>query len=126
MLKTIANKPLEELIKLRADLDKLITKRQRDKKRELKKQFKAMAKEQGLSVDEILTPNSSPKAPKKGGKAPIKYKKGDDTWAGRGRKPAWVNELLEKGENLADYLVEEEFVLDLAGEDLEGQETKNG
>ncbi|MCI5168014.1 MAG: H-NS histone family protein [Candidatus Electrothrix sp. GM3_4] len=126
MLKTIANKPLEELIKLRDDLDKLIKKRQREQKKELKKQFKAMAKEQGLSIDEILTPNSSPNAPKKGGKVPIKYKKGGDTWAGRGRNPAWVNDLIKKGGKLEDYLVEEELVLDLAGEDLEGQETKNG
>ena len=127
MLKTIEKKPLEELVKLRADLDKLIKKRQRTQKKELKKKFQVMAKEQGLTVDEVLG-TSSPKKAKKGGKAPIKYKKDENTWAGRGRKPAWVNELIEKGENLDDYLVEEEGLelnLDF-GEDLEGQETKNG
>ncbi len=36
MLKTLEKKPLEELVKLRADLDKLIKKRQREQKKEAK------------------------------------------------------------------------------------------
>lgn len=119
MIKTLEKKPLDELIKLRDDLDKLIVNRQREKKKELKQQFQDMAKKEGLSVDEILTPSSSHKrGVKKGTKTPIKYRKNENTWTGRGRKPGWVNELLESGGDIEKYLVAEEFV--------EGQETRNG
>ena len=113
MLKSIENKPLEELIKLRDDLDKLIEKRQKEQKKELKIKFQEMAKEQGLSIEEIIGGSASPKkGPKKGIKAPVKYRKGENTWTGRGRKPGWINELIKKGEKLEDYLVEEEMTAD--------------
>ncbi|MCI5164659.1 MAG: H-NS histone family protein [Candidatus Electrothrix sp. GM3_4] len=125
MIKSIENKPLDELIKLRDDLNKLITKRQREKKKELKQQFQEMAKKEGLSVDDILTPSSSKKGTKKGNKAPIKYEKDGNTWAGRGRKPKWVNELVESGGDIEDYLVTEELTVDLS-EGIIGDEKGNG
>lgn len=39
--------------------------------------------------------------------APIKYRNGDLTWAGRGRKPAWLEEHIKNGGSIDDYLVSE-------------------
>jgi DNA-binding protein H-NS len=36
---------------------------------------------------------------------PAKYKKGNDTWSGRGRKPRWLEEHLAKGGKLDDLLI---------------------
>lgn len=122
MIKSIENKPLDELIQLRDDLDKLITQRQKERKKELKQQFYDMAQKEGLSVDEILDLNSPKKGPRKGSKAPVKYEKDGNTWTGRGRKPKWVNELIESGGEIEEYLVAEEMTVDL----VDGQETQNG
>lgn len=34
-----------------------------------------------------------------------KYKKGTETWSGRGRKPKWVEEHLKKGGSLDEFLI---------------------
>ncbi|WP_350283765.1 H-NS histone family protein [Nitrosomonas sp.] len=36
---------------------------------------------------------------------PPLYKKGNQTWSGRGRQPKWIKEHLEAGGNLEDLLV---------------------
>lgn len=36
---------------------------------------------------------------------PVKYKKGDETWSGRGRAPKWVAEFTAKGGKLEELLV---------------------
>ena len=34
-----------------------------------------------------------------------KYKKGNDVWSGRGRKPKWIEDHLKKGGKLDDLLI---------------------
>ena len=42
----------------------------------------------------------------KGQAAPVKYRgPNGETWAGRGMKPVWLREAIERGANLDDYLV---------------------
>lgn len=36
---------------------------------------------------------------------PMKYRKGMDSWSGRGRKPRWVEDHLKKGGKLEDLLI---------------------
>jgi DNA-binding protein H-NS len=55
-----------------------------------------------LTVDEILAPSPS----KERKPVPVKYRYDGKEWSGRGRKPAWVQDLLAKGGKLEDYLVQ--------------------
>lgn len=40
-----------------------------------------------------------------GGRAPIKYRHGNNAWSGRGRKPKWVENFLAQGGALEDLRV---------------------
>ncbi len=59
----------------------------------------------GLSATPVATEASNgsktTRAP-----AAIKYRNGDLTWTGRGRKPMWLEELIKNGGSLNDYLVQ--------------------
>jgi DNA-binding protein H-NS len=39
------------------------------------------------------------------GKASVKYRDGTNTWAGRGKRPRWLQEKLAEGAKLEDFLV---------------------
>lgn len=41
----------------------------------------------------------------KGGEVAPKYKKGDETWTGRGRQPKWIAEHIKAGGKLEDLLI---------------------
>lgn len=43
--------------------------------------------------------------PKAKAKVPVKYKKGHDTWSGRGRKPKWVEDHITGGGKMDELLV---------------------
>lgn len=100
-LKDLEKMSVEDLVALRDEIEGLIALKQKEKKAELKKQFQELAEKAGLSLDEILSLKKEPK------KAKIKYRKESCTWSGRGRRPAWVVELEEKGGSLEDFLVKE-------------------
>lgn len=95
--------PLEELKKLRKDVEKAITTFEERRLREAREKIEAQVKEMGFTLNELVG------APKKGGSVnPPKYRhpqKPDLTWTGRGRKPAWIVEALERGESLEDYKI---------------------
>lgn len=99
MATDLSKKSVEELLKLKDEIESLIVQKQKEKRTELKKKFKELAEEAGLSIDDIL---SSVKERKPVG---IKYQKESNTWSGRGRQPAWVKDILAKGEKLEDYKV---------------------
>mgnify|MGYP000122617015 CR=1 FL=1 len=101
MNKELEKKSIEELVALRDEINELIAQKQKEKKSELRRQFQEMAERAGLSLDDVLSPKKCYR------KAKIKYRKDSNTWTGRGRKPAWVVELLEQGGKLEDCLVEE-------------------
>lgn len=42
---------------------------------------------------------------RKNPKSPAVYKKGNQAWSGRGRKPKWIVEHLESGGDLKDLLI---------------------
>ncbi len=106
---------LESLVKA---CTRQIKSRQAAKKKELAKQFKALAKSEGLDVDEIMAAqvakpskvSTTKKKGKKGkrGKVAPKYANPNDAsqkWTGRGRKPAWVVDALAAGSNMDDLLI---------------------
>lgn len=88
---------VEELIALKTEIEALISQKQKEKKAELKKKFQEMAENAGLSVEEIL---SSAKERKP---VSVKYRNGENTWSGRGKRPNWVKEILANGESLETY-----------------------
>jgi DNA-binding protein H-NS len=63
-----------------------------------------------MKPDEIISIVSSEIKPsKKRGRIEPKYynpSNPDEKWTGRGRKPVWVSELIEMGEDMEKYLIE--------------------
>ena len=93
---------LDQLKKLKKDIDKAITSFEARRISEARKVLEAKAAELGVSLAEILGGK-----PSKGAKAPVaaKYALPENasmTWSGRGRKPKWVEAALAAGKTLAD------------------------
>ena len=85
---------LEELRALKKDVDKAITGYQDRQRAEALKKVEAIAREHGMSVEELVG-----KKVRKA-KAPAKYRNPDkpsETWSGRGRQPAWFKNALSSG-----------------------------
>jgi len=82
-----------------ANKEKLKVKEARDK-------IAAIANEYGVMLDDILKRPSKAKGAR--AKAAPKYrntKNAAQTWAGRGRKPAWLEAELKKGAKLESFLI---------------------
>jgi DNA-binding protein H-NS len=78
-----------ELAALRTRIDGLMVEKQSAERAALRQKLSDMAKEHGLSLDEVLG-----KGRRKGkGSVAIKYrdpKNPENTWTGRGRMPRWM------------------------------------
>jgi DNA-binding protein H-NS len=85
---------LEELRSLKKDVDKAISGYQDRQRAEALKKVEAIAREHGMSVEELVGKKT------RKAKAPAKYRnpeKPGDTWSGRGRQPAWFKNALASG-----------------------------
>ena len=83
---------VDQLLKLRADVEQVLTRRAVQLRDELSK----------LSGSNKKVGRSS----LKGRKAPVKYRdKSGNTWAGRGAQPRWLRERLKAGAKLQDFAV---------------------
>jgi DNA-binding protein H-NS len=94
---------LSELKGLQHDIERAIKERQQQEVRKAREQILAIAKETGVSVEELL--GTTEKKTKKGSgeKVQPKYQNPKDvsqTWTGRGRQPRWIAEALASGEKL--------------------------
>ena len=106
---TVQTKVLEVLEKVgeRFEEEDLEREKKRSKIRELLNQ----AEQQEITLSDLLEaegidPSSlSTGASFKKHKKRVKYKLGDQTWSGSGRKPKWVTDLEEKGKNIEDFRV---------------------
>ena len=85
-----------------------------EKTKELFLQMRDLAAKHGMSVEDVLENGgrirrrrgSVPKVT--GPKSPPKYRNPKDpekTWTGKGRKPGWIVEALEKGKKLKDFAI---------------------
>ena len=77
-----------ELSQLRTQIDRLMVERQNAERVALRQKLADMAKEHGLSLEEVLG-----KGRKGKGSVAPKYrdpKNPDNTWTGRGRMPRWM------------------------------------
>lgn len=99
---------LGELKGLQHDIERTIKERQQQDVQKAREQILAIAKQAGVSVEELLG-NAEKKAKMKSGqKVQPKYQNPKDvsqTWTGRGRQPRWIAEGLATGKKLDDFLM---------------------
>lgn len=94
--------PLPELIALRDDLNRQIAERQAAAKAEsLLKAHEALSA-LGLTPADLQPARVSRKAPRA---VAVKYRRGADTWTGRGKQPVWLRDALAAGAALAEFKV---------------------
>ncbi len=95
----------KDLGKLLDSVNAEMKRRQADKKTDTMSKIQALAKDAGLSVN-FGKDAAVPK--KKTAKVKAKYRHPEDskmTWSGRGRKPNWLQQLIEQGNSIDDYLI---------------------
>ncbi len=93
----------KELMKLKRDVEKAIRAAERKEKIEALKAAERAAAEYGFSLSE-LSDVAKPKGPDRSKSAP-KYRNPDNpsqTWTGRGRKPAWFLQAVERGVDISE------------------------
>ena len=93
----------KQLTEMIPAIKKLIKKKEKAEKNDLKQKMAALAAESGFTIDEVLGTGKAP------AKRPVKpkYQNPDNgqTWSGRGRKPKWVLEAAESGGDIEDYRI---------------------
>ncbi|MFK3741593.1 H-NS family nucleoid-associated regulatory protein [Massilia sp. TN1-12] len=104
--KALSGYNLSELKGLQHDVEKAIKGRQQQDLQTARDQILAIARDAGISVDELLA-SSGKKADKGSGqKVKPQYENPADssqTWSGRGRQPKWVAEALAGGKKLDQF-----------------------
>ncbi|BEV73797.1 MULTISPECIES: H-NS family nucleoid-associated regulatory protein [unclassified Paludibacterium] len=92
-----------ELLDLKSKLDVEIKSREQEEKAKAKKQIMDLAKAHGLTIEEVLGKSGGVRKP-----VEAKYRHPQHpelTWTGRGRKPVWVQELLNAGKTMQDLAI---------------------
>jgi len=84
---------VDQLLKLRADVEQVLTRRAAQLRDDLSKLSGSGGK---VGVSSL-----------KGRKAPVKYRdRSGNTWAGRGAQPRWLREKLKAGAKLDDFAID--------------------
>lgn len=99
----IDNLSVEQLEALAKDAQAKIKQKQAQGLKDAYLQFKQIAKEHGSTIEEILKVGK--KAQKESNVAYRDPANPKNVWAGRGRKPVWLEEALAKGKKLEDFAV---------------------
>lgn len=108
MTENLATYSLPQLKQLRARIEREITKQESAGKVSVLRKLQKLAKEHGMTLDDVLGGTSQVKTIKAASKAPaapkaplpVKYRhpsKQDLAWSGRGRRPQWVEAWLANG-----------------------------
>ena len=95
-----------ELLELQARVVDTIAEKRAEEQAKVREKVAEMAAEAGLSLDEIISKSGG--KDRRHGKVAIKYRNPKDpsqTWTGRGRRPAWVNEALKAGKTVDDLAI---------------------
>ena len=106
---TLDGLELDDLRQVQKKVEKLIAGYQDRKRREAISAAEGVLKEHGFKLTDLFGDS----VPAKGGKTasgkgpvPAKYanpENPEETWSGRGRRPAWVREALDAGRSLGDF-----------------------
>jgi DNA-binding protein H-NS len=110
MDKQLSKMTLEELLALRAQVDKMIKDYQTSHRKDLRRRFKEMAAEMGMTVEEVLGLSSAnPDAtPVKKRNYPVKYinpSNPEQTWTGLGMRPRWIRAYIDNGGSIEDLRI---------------------
>ena len=103
MAQNIDDMSRDELLALKADIDRAIASLDDRRRAEARAAAEKAARELGFSLDEL---QGSQK--KSGKKNPAKYRNPEDprqTWSGRGRQPAWMKDALADGKSREDFAI---------------------
>jgi DNA-binding protein H-NS len=99
---------LGELKGLQHDIEKEIKDRQRQDVQKAREQILAIAREAGMSVEEMLATNVKKTMKENGKKVKPQYHNPANTtqtWTGRGRQPRWLAEGISNGKTLDDFRI---------------------
>jgi DNA-binding protein H-NS len=104
---------IEQLADLIQRADATIRSKKSETASVLRRQVDETAAALGISVSELLGLDKSSKrnasgAPKTTAKVAPKYRNtanSEQTWTGRGQKPVWLREAIEKGAKQEDFLI---------------------
>lgn len=99
----IDNLSVEQLAALAKDAQAKIKQKQAQGLKDAYIQFKEIAKANGTTIEEILKVGK--RAHKESRVAYRDPQNPKNAWAGRGRKPKWLEEALNSGKKLEDYAV---------------------
>ena len=88
-----------------AELQKKAQEIQQQKKAEVLEEVRAKIKAYGLTAKELGFGNVEKTEDKRSQPVAIKYRSGNETWTGRGRKPKWLEVYLANGGKLEDIAV---------------------
>lgn len=96
-----------ELHQLSKDVDKALKVSAENERKTALKAARLAAQEHGFDLDELLVEGGKAKS-KGGAKNPPKYRNPanpEQTWSGRGRRPAWISEAESTGKTLEDMAI---------------------
>jgi DNA-binding protein H-NS len=100
---------LDDLVTLRQEIDDEINTRQFAGRAAAAAEIRRIAAEAGISLDEVTTLSEKVKGNGSGkGKVEPKYRHPEDprlTWAGRGRKPAWLETEVQQGRSIDEFRI---------------------
>ena len=89
-----------------AELQKKAQSIQQQKKAEVLEEVKSKIKAYGLTAKELGFGSTEKNTEdKRSLPVAIKYRSGENTWTGRGRKPKWLEEKIATGSKLEEFLV---------------------
>ena len=103
MSKDLDSMSRDELLALKADVDRAIASLDDRRRAEARAAAEKAAREMGFSLDDLMATQK-----KSGKKNPAKYRNPEDprqTWSGRGRQPAWIKDALADGKSLDEYAI---------------------
>ncbi len=103
----LTNLSVSELHELEKDVSRRINHRKEEDRKRVFRQMKDLAAGIGMTIDEVTDRDKRPNA--KRGHVKPKYKNPDnpsETWSGRGKKPAWVQQALQRGQTLEDLAIQ--------------------
>ncbi|MDM8547575.1 H-NS histone family protein [Candidatus Venteria ishoeyi] len=105
--KQLSGLAIDDLTMMQSRIKTLINQKKGNTKKDLLKQFKKMAKQVGLVIEEVVWADDKAPLGKKKKYVP-KYQNPEDsniTWTGLGMKPRWVRAHLDTGGELEDLKI---------------------
>ena len=91
---------LKQLLSLRERIESVIEQKLEEQRADAIAKIKNIAHEAGISLNDL--------ASKRGTRAVVRFRDPDNpanTWAGRGRRPKWLQAAIENGRDPADFAV---------------------